>query len=70
MKWFFNNQEVYRLVPGAPRKLQRMIFNQDKIKIDIESSKVSQTVVFKYSVDLIHELKSALISFLKGIRLD
>jgi len=40
LKWFLNDEEVYRLVPEAKRKLQRMVFNQDRLRIDIESSKM------------------------------
>ena len=40
LQWFLNDEEVYRLVPEAKRKLQRMVFNQDRLRIDIESSKV------------------------------
>ena len=40
LQWFLNEEEVYRLVPGARRQLQRMVFNTGKLRIDIESSKV------------------------------
>ena len=31
---------MYRYVPGARRELQRMVFNTNNIKIDLESSKM------------------------------
>merc|ERR1711892_1463346 len=32
LKWFLNDEEVYRLVPGARRQLQRMVFNTGKLR--------------------------------------
>jgi len=40
LKWFLNEEEVYRLVPEAKRQLQRMVFSTEKLRIDIESSKM------------------------------
>ena len=31
---------MYRYVPEAKRELQRMVFNTDSVKIDLESSKM------------------------------
>ena len=39
-QWFLDNAEVYRYVPEAKRELQRMVFNTDSVKIDLESSKM------------------------------
>ena len=39
-QWFHNDEEVYRFVPGARRELQRLVFNQESVMIDLESSKV------------------------------
>ena len=39
-QWFHNDEEVYRFVPGARRELQRLVFNQESVSIDLESSKV------------------------------
>lgn len=40
LKWFLDDAEVYRFVPEAKRELQRMVFNTDAVKIDLESSKM------------------------------
>ena len=39
-QWFLNDAEVYRYVPKAKRELQRMVFNTESVKIDLESSKM------------------------------
>ena len=39
-QWFHNDEEVYRFVPGARRELQRLVFNPESVRIDLESSKV------------------------------
>ena len=39
-KWFLDDAEVYRFVPEAKRELQRMVFNTEAVKIDLESSKM------------------------------
>ncbi len=40
-QWFLNDTEIYRLVPGAPRELRRLVFNQKTVSVDLQSSKVS-----------------------------
>jgi len=40
LQWFLDDQEIYRLVPGASRSLRRMLFNKHLIRIDLESSKL------------------------------
>lgn len=40
LKWFLNDAEVYRYVPKARRELQRMVFNREAVRIDLESSKM------------------------------
>ena len=39
-QWFLNDAEVYRYVPEAKRELQRMVFHEENVKIDLESSKM------------------------------
>ena len=40
VQWFLNDAEVYRYVPKARRELQRMVFNREAVRIDLESSKM------------------------------
>jgi len=40
LKWFMNDVEIYRLVPDTQRELRRMAFNQQNVKVDLQSSKV------------------------------
>ena len=40
VQWFLNDAEVYRYVPKARRELQRMVFNKEAVRIDLESSKM------------------------------
>ena len=35
--------QVYRLVPGAERHLQRLLFHKQAVTIDLENSKVGTT---------------------------
>ncbi|XP_023328005.1 uncharacterized protein LOC111701091 isoform X2 [Eurytemora carolleeae] len=40
VKWFHEDEEVYRLIPGAVRDLQRMVFKSHLFNIDISGSKM------------------------------
>jgi hypothetical protein len=43
VQWFLNETEIYRLVPGAPREFRRLVFNQETVSVDLQSSKVKST---------------------------
>jgi len=45
LKWFLGDEEVYRLVPGAARHLQRLVFHTEAVTIDLENSKLIDTGV-------------------------
>ena len=40
LQWFLEDREIYRFVPGAARRRQRMLFHTEEVTVDLESSKL------------------------------